>query len=423
MIPSALRGPRAVILAIVLIAVAAGVFLLTRGNDDKPVGEAGSRFGESDARGGGGTLLDTLAPVLSATQPKQLRGSDPKPPSAAELGRSPGDAVAGLFIVGFSGKAPTSDFFPRLGARPYGGVLLTNRNYSETRQLGNLTRAIQRAARRAGNPAPLVAAQQEGGEFNAFSDLAPKQSQVDVGDKGPRAIFASALLAGKVLKALGVTMTLAPNADIAVAGGPGQGRGFSDRPDMVTTAVRSSVGAYKTAGIISAVGPFPGDGAASQDPNSGPAPVGLSIEQLRGADMKPFQAVASGRSATPAMQMSNAIYVAYDAVTPATLLPDAYKELRDRLGFTGAIVSADLTATTATSGGNVGDAAVQALKAGADLLLIPGGRAQQDEAYRAVVAAVRSRDVPAARVVAALRRIATLRRLSRGAREAIKVPE
>ncbi len=420
--PAFLRRPRVVILAVVVIAAAAGIVLLTRGDDEAPVGEAGSRFGESDDRSGGGTLLDTLAPVLGVTQGKRRQGSDPTPPTADELGRSPGDAVAGLFVVGFSGKGAPNDFFPRLAARPYGGVLLTSRNYSDTRQLGNLTRAIQRAARRAGNPAPLVAAQQEGGEFNAFDDLAPKP-QIEVGAAGPRSTFANALLAGKVLKALGVTMTLAPNANIAVAGGPAQGRGFSDRPSVVTSAVRSSVGAYKSAGIISVVGPFPGDGAASQDPNTGPAPVGLSLEQLQGADMKPFEAVASGRSATPAIQMSNAIYVAYDAVTPATLLPDAYKELRDRLGFTGAIVSADLTAATATAGGSVGDAAIEALKAGADLLVVPGGRAQQDEAYRAVVAAVRRREVPATRVVSALRRIATLRRLSRGAREAVKVPQ
>ena len=122
------------------------------------------------------------------------------------------------------------------------------------------------------------------------------------------------------------------------------------------------------------------------------------------------------------MQMSNAIYAAFDSVTPATLLPEVYDELRERLEFTGAIVSADLTATTATAGGNVGDAAVEALKAGADMLLVPGGRAQQDEAFREVVAAVRRREIPAERVVTALRRIATLRRLSRGARQAVKVP-
>jgi beta-N-acetylhexosaminidase len=411
-----------VVLAVVVLAVAGGVFLLTRGGDEKKVQEAGSRFGESGKHSGGGSLLDTLAPVLGATQGKRRQGSDPEPPTASELGRTLGEAVAGLFVVGFRGKTPDSDFFPRLAARGYGGVLLTRSNYTAPQQLATLTRAIQDTARKAGNPAPLVAAQQEGGRFSAFGNLAP-QAQVDVGEAGPRTTFSSALKGGKQLKALGVTLTLAPNADIAVAGGPGQGRGFSDRASEVVSAVRSSVGAYKSAGIISAVGPFPGDGAASQDPDTGPAPVGLGIDQLRGADMKPFAAVASGRTATPAIQMSNAIYVAYDAVTPATLLPDAYKELRERLGFTGAIVSADLTATTATAGGTVGEAAVEALKAGADLLVVPGGRAQQDEAYRAVVSAVRRRAIPPERVVSALRRIATLRRLSRGAREPVRVPQ
>ena len=411
-----------IVLAVLVLAIAGAVYVLfLRGAEDTPVVEAGSRFGDAGNRSKGGTLLDTLAPVLSANQPDRRQGSDPAAPTAQELGQAPGDAVAGLFIVGFRGKTADSEFFGRLGARPYGGALLTRSNYSEPSQLATLTRTIQSTARQAGNPAPLVAAQQEGGEFSAFSNLAP-EPQVDVGETSARKIFASALSAAKQLDALGVTMTLAPNADLAVAGGPGQGRAFSDRLSVVTSAVRASVGAYKSAGIVPAVGPFPGDGAASQDPATGPAPVGLGLAQLRAADMKPFQAVAGGRSAAPAMQMSNAIYAAYDSVTPATLLPAVYRELRERLGFTGAIVSADLTATTATSGANVGDAAVEALKAGADMLLVPGGRAQQDEAFREVVAAVRRREIPVERVVSALRRIATLRRLSRGARQAVKIP-
>lgn len=411
-----------IVLAVLVLVIAAGVYVLfLRGGEDTPVVEAGSRFGNAGDRAEGGTLLDTMAPVLSADQPNLRQGSDPAPPTADELGQVPVDAVAGLFIVGFSGKTAGSAFFGRLAGRPYGGVLLTRSNYSEPSQLANLTRTIQRTARQAGNPAPLVVAQQEGGAFSAFANLAPAP-QIDVGRGSARKVFASALAAAKQLEALGVTVTLAPNADLAVAGGPGQERAFSDRVSAVSRAVRASVGAYRSAGVVTAVGPFPGDGAASQDPAAGPAPVGLGLQQLRAADMMPFAAVASGRSATPAMQMSNAIYVAYDSVTPATLLPEAYAELRERLGFKGAILSADLTATTATSGGSVGDAAVDALKAGADMLLVPGGRSQQDEAFREVVAAVRRREIPAERVVSALRSVATLRRLTRGARQAVKIP-
>jgi len=218
-------------------------------------------------------------------------------------------------------------------------------------------------------------------------------------------------------------MNLAPNADIAIAGGPGQGRAFSDQPARVVSAVKAYVSAYRQSKVVAAVGPFPGDGAASQDPIAGPAPVGLSLDELRKSDMSPFEAVASGDRAVPAIQMSNAIYAAYDSVTPATLLTDAVDELRDRLGFEGAIVSADLVTTTATTGGSVGEAAIEALKAGVDLLVVPGGRAQQDEAYRAVVAAVRSRKISPERVADALKRIAEVRALTRDSRDPLRPGE
>jgi beta-N-acetylhexosaminidase len=307
-------------------------------------------------------------------------------------------------------------FLKRLAALPYGGLMLTENNYDQPQQLSGLTSKLQEVAREASHPAPLVAAQQEGGNFNAFANLAP-DGQVDVGEGSRADITSSARTAAEQLKALGIGVNLAPNADVAVAGGPGQGRAFGDSPAKVAGAVKATVGAYNAVGVAAAVGPFPGTGAASQDPNAGPAPVGLSLEDLREGDLKPFEAVAGGGDRARAMQMSNAIYVAFDGVTPATLLPEAVKELRDRLDFDGAILSADLVATTATAGGTVGEAAVRALRAGVDMLVIPGGRAQQDQAFRAIVAAVRSGALSPARVRDALKRIAALRAFTRETRE------
>jgi beta-N-acetylhexosaminidase len=415
------RARPAVVAVALLLVLGGGIYVLfLRGGGDEPVTQAGSRFGGEDAGGRGGTLIDTLAPVLIAGVSGPRTGSDPAPPSQEELKRAPGDAVAGLFVVGFLGKLRDTSFFGRLGALPFGGVLLTRSNYEQPQQLSGLTSKIQEVARAAGHPAPIVAAQQEGGDFSAFANLEPLP-QVEVGAGNRDQIRGSARRTAEQLKALGVGLNLGPNADIAVAGGPGQGRAFSDVAAKVTSAIKTSVAAYNRVGVATAVGPFPGDGAASQDPNAGPAPVGLGIDELREADMMPFAAVASGRNAAPAMQMSNAIYVAYDSVTPATALPDAVEELRERLDFEGTIVSADLVATTATTGGTVGDAAVQALKAGVDLLVVPGGRAQQDEAYRDVVAAVRSGDIPAERVAEALQRIAKLRAFTRDAREPVRI--
>jgi beta-N-acetylhexosaminidase len=415
------RARLAALAAAAALVLGAAIYLLfIRGGDSGPVVEAGSRFGNEDRRGGGGALLEALAPVLAASRPARDGGSDPSAPSADAVTSAPADAAAGLFMVGFAGTQPSGPFFERLSVRPYGAVLLARQNYREPSQLAALTAQIQKVARAAGHPAPIVAAQQEGDQFSAFRNLAP-DAQAAVGARRADDIRGSARAAGEQLRALGVGMTLAPNADVAVAGGPAHGRAFAVTADAVTRAVRASIDGYARTGVAAAVGPFPGDGAASQDPAAGPAPVGLGLEQLRDSDMTPFAAVASGRGAAPAMQMSNAIYVAFDSVTPATLLPDAVKELRDRLGFQGTIVSADLVSTTATTGGSVGDAAVAALKAGVDMLLVPGGGAAQDEAYRAVVAAVASHAIPADRVVSALRRVAALRRVTRGAREPIQI--
>jgi beta-N-acetylhexosaminidase len=408
-----------VLVATIVLVLGGGIYLLfIRGGDSSPLVEAGSRFGSENARGGGGSVLDTLAPVLGARVRSPSSGADPAPPSADELRRAPGDAVAGLFVVGFAGTEPAGSFFERLAARPYGAVVLSRSNYVEPSQLAKLTAHVQQVARGAKHAAPIVAAQQEGADFSAFANLAP-DAQIAVGARKAGEIRGSARVAGQQLRALGIGMTLAPNADIGVAGGPAEGRAFGDTASRVVKAVKAAVEGYRRAGVASVVGPFPGDGAASQDPAAGPAPVGLTIEQLRAGDIAPFAAVAKGAGAAPAMQMSNAIYTAYDSVTPATLLPDAVEELRERLGFQGTIVSGDLVSTTATTGGSVGDAAVEALKAGVDMLLVPGGRAQQDEAYRAVVAAVASGRLPAERIIASLRRIAKLRALTRGARQPV----
>jgi beta-N-acetylhexosaminidase len=155
--------------------------------------------------------------------------------------------------------------------------------------------------------------------------------------------------------------------------------------------------------VASAVGHFPGEGSASSYPGSDAATVGLTIAELRQADMLPFARVA--RTAA-AVMMSNAVYAGFDGVTPATQLPEAVKLLRD-LGFRGVVVSGDLTA----GGGSVGKAAVEALRAGCDLLYVPGAAGPQESAYRAVAAAIRRGDVPAARAAEALKHVVALQRL------------
>jgi beta-N-acetylhexosaminidase len=167
------------------------------------------------------------------------------------------------------------------------------------------------------------------------------------------------------------------------------------------------VDGYRAGRVASAVGHFPGTGAASQDPEDGIASVGLSIEELAARDLRPFAAVTRR---APVFVVTSAVYAAYDGVTPAVHLPEVVTSLlRRRLGFGGVVMTDNLTATTAVTGTEIGQAAVDAIRAGVDVLQIPGGLREQEAAYRAVLAAVRRGEISRGRLRGSVRRIAALR--------------
>jgi beta-N-acetylhexosaminidase len=368
------RGTRvAFAVAGVLMAAAAIVlFVVDPGaqapaGDARPAGEAGSRFRPEAPTDGGD------APRLSAAEAERR--------------------VARLFVAGF----PT-----RTGPqRIWGGLLVSEANYASAAQLNTLVRTLQRRARRAGRPTPLVLA-----DPAQLDGLGPAPAPTLGAEGTPADAQASAQKAAARVRTAGIDVVLAPSADLAVGGGPAEMRAFGDDPMRVAAFVKAAVDGWLAGGVAPVPGRFPGEGAASQDPLEGPATVGLSLEELVARDVRPFAGVAAR---APAIQLSAALYAAWDGVTPATLLPDAVRLLRGRLGYKGVVVSADLVAATAATGEGVGRAAVAALKAGCDLLLVPGGREEQDQAFRAVVRAVRSGEVPEARIADALRRVTDLR--------------
>jgi len=344
------------------------------------------------------------APRATAGAPARV------PPAVAALAaRLPLERqVAQLFLVGFPGTAAKAPGVAALGRRDWGGVVIERPNYVNPPQLGGLVRAISARARRAPRLPRLVVADQPGGPGTALPGQ-PPAAEPPLGARGASATGAArsdAVRAGQGLRRLGVRMTLAPGADVDVTAGALSARTFSSDAGIVASLTAAQVAGYAQARMLSAPGHFPGQGAANQDPDLGTASVGLGLPDLRARDELPFAAVA--RTA-PAIVMSNALYAAFDGVTPAALLPDAVRELRDHVGFRGVVLSDDLEATLQPTGGTVGDAAVQALLAGDDELYVSGDAGEQDRAYAAVLAAARSGKLPRARLLEALDRVLALK--------------
>lgn len=303
----------------------------------------------------------------------------PPRPGADRLPMPLARAATQVLLVGFAGTEPRAAFFERLRARGYGAVAIGPDNDVSDAQLTALTGEIGVVAENAGHPRPLV-----------------------VATPGVRPRASSRELAG-----LGIDALLGPPLDLGIAAGPWEGRALGDDPVAVAAAATTSVRRALAGGVAPIVGHFPGEGGASQDPSDGTATVGLSLPELELNDLKPFRAVL-GR--VPAVQMSGALFAAWDGVTPATQSPEIVGYLRDRLRYRGAVVSADLGAVTLTTGTSVGAAAVEALRAGCDLLWVPGDAADQAEAARAIVRAVRTGRVPVRRLADALRQVNALQR-------------
>lgn len=395
------------VVMIVAIAAIAGGGSSRQGAQAKPTAAAASTASPASSATPAGS---SAAPSPSGAPASTAAPGTTKAPAAPPASTGAGGklqvdaarAAARLFLIGFGGTKARGALLERFGRREWGGVVLEPGNGESPQQVADLVARLRRAAVDHHHEAPLVAASQLGGDLDAVPIGAPLQSAA----KTPDQARATALAIAKALHPLGIRMVLAPDADIGFAGGPWEGIAYSDDPAAVAAMATAAVAGYKDGEVAAAPGHFPGEGAASGDPAVEAATVGVGLSDLRARDFVPFKALAGH---TAAIQLSSATYVAFDGVTPATLLPEVVALLRGPLDFEGVVVSGDLAAASLAGGLPVATLAVQALKAGADLLWVPGGAGDQVAAWRAVTRAIRSGEVPKARVAQALARVDALR--------------
>ena len=198
---------------------------------------------------------------------------------------------------------------------------------------------------------------------------------------------------------------LGPVVDVGLPAGSALGaRVYSDEPDEVAAFADATVRAYRRERVFSSVRHFPGLGSADQSTEDGPASVGLGLPELRARDLLPFEAaIAAG---VPSVTLSHALYPMSNFTVPGSLSKEVATEvLRNDLGFEGVALTDDLADPAITTLSSVPGAAVRAVRAGADMLLVSGPAGDQQAAYIAVLRAVRAGRIPRERVDQAVGRI------------------
>jgi len=401
-IPERRRIAAALLAALALVAGVAGIVVGASrdGGDDGsggPVPEPG--------RGGPREQVSFLARIVPPPAESDAPAGPEVPRSVADLARRlPLERkVAQLFLFGFEGTDAGAEIFGRLRRLDLGGVVLAAPNYIDPAQLGALAGELAATARARRHVPPLVLAIQEGGDLNSFPGLPPSAAPADLASA--REARAQAVETGRTLRELGVNGVLGPVVDVGLESGSALGaRVYSDQPDQVAGFAEASVRAYRRTRLFGAAAHFPGLGGADQSTEEGPATVGLDLPELRDRDLVPFAAAID--AGVPGITLSHALYPMSDFTVPASLSPEVVTRLlRNELGFEGVALTDDLADPSITRLSSVADAAVRALRAGADLLFVSGPTADQQAAYVAVVQAVRSGRVPRERLDEAVARI------------------
>jgi len=272
----------------------------------------------------------------------------------------------GCLLPSFQGPTPPPWLLRSLGDG-LGGVVLFASNTGDGTRLGETTDRLRTAAGRD----VVIALDEEGGEVTrldaAHGSAVPTAAALGHLDD-PETTRAVAAWTGARLAAAGVTLDLAPVADVNSPGNPVIGlRSFGSDPELVARHVVAAVTGLQDAGIRACVKHFPGHGDTLTDSHVGVATVARDAASLHAVDLVPFRAAIDAGVA--AVMTGHLLVPALDPLSLVTVSSVVTRDLlRGELGFAGTVVTDALEMGALVDTAGMVGGAVGALLAGADTL-------------------------------------------------------
>ena len=359
------------------------------------------------------TVPETTIPVT--TVPETTVPPTTQPPDPTELLLSTmtlREKVGQLFIVrpesltgGAEGYTQVTDGMEAALERyPVGGFALFGENITGPDQLT----AFNAALREASVIDPFLSVDEEGGLVarlanHAAFDLPRYRNAASVGSSGdPRDALLMGDTIGGYLREYGFNMDFAPVADVntnpynPVIGS----RAFSSDPTLAAQMAGAMADGLRQQGIVPVFKHFPGHGDTAEDSHAGLAVTYKTEEEMASCEWLPFleagplECVMVAHVAAPELTGD---------MTPATMSYGIVTGiLREKLGFQGLVITDSLEMGAVTDSYTPGQAALAALNAGCDILLMPADLA---EAFEAVVSAVENGEYPVERLDETVMRI------------------
>src|SRR5580692_7735889 len=363
-------------------------------------------------RGAAVPLAATSAGARAATADQRPAVRRSRVPAGLSFGQMAGQRV----VFSYPGLTVPPALLALITAGEAAGVIFFGDNISSDAQIASVIGQLRKAQKQSPVPAPLLLmTDQEGGEVRRLPG-APVLSEKQIGQSGrPAAAAAQAGTgAGQNLASVGMNVNLGPVLDVFYKAGDFTDRyqrSYSSNAHAVAACGRAFITAQQDTGVAATAKHFPGLGSAtaSQDTDSGPVTLPVSLSGLRSRYEVPYPSAIS--AGVRLIMASWAIYPALDPAFPAGLSTTVIQgELRGRLGYRGVTVTDALEAGALAAFGTPAQRAVLAARAGMDLILCAAGDVTQgQDATAGLASALDGGQLNPADFAAALQRLTSLR--------------
>ena len=337
--------------------------------------------------------------------------------SSQQPEKDPAARIGQMLLFGWSGATEEE----RLGVGPHaaalieelavGGVIVMGRNAASAARLRATISEMQTRNAAAGRPPLFVAVDQEGGRVQRlkppdFTDFPSAREIGGTGDPENARAFAAAI--AHELSTVGINWDFAPVLDVdnnpanPVIGNRSYSEDAGIAAAMGAAAVR---GLQDDGGILACGKHFPGHGDTDVDSHHALPTIPHGLQRLSEIELRPFRAAIDAGVA--AIMTAHIVFPALDPDRPATMSARVLTGLlREQMGFSGLIITDDLEMRGVKDRWGSAEAAVQAVLAGADILLCCHALETQRAIRDALADAVISGRIPRSRVDDACSRIA-----------------
>jgi beta-N-acetylhexosaminidase len=314
--------------------------------------------------------------------------------------------------MGFDGVEPTAGLRQMLLMLQPGGVILFARNILDARQTWELLRACRETV---GTPL-FLCVDMEGGTVDRLKNaIAPAPSAEAVAASKDKKMFRThGRLIGEEVRALGFNTDFAPVLDLSFAASRSvlTSRTVSDDPRQAVTYAREFLRGLGEARVLGCGKHFPGLGEASLDTHEMLPLISKPWKRLWTEDLYPYRRL---RREMAFVMVAHAQYPAVaESGIPASLSSKWISEiLRHKIGYRGLVISDDLEMGGVQAAAPIDQAAIETLRAGADMFLVCHNEAHVWRTYEVVVRESEHDKKFARQVATAARRVLTFKKKTR----------